>query len=368
MSFEEVIEKKKEIQNALLDYLEDESEAEMKYEIFVNNLEIEKIKEDRYKLESLLRMVNAISKNHHRNEYFNMKIDKILDHLRTDIQKYFTNPEIFDFFLLNKRALLFLIEEKILIIDEKIASRFTYHHHVVHKFCEYFFPEVKQFLEDDFIEKYVQKTEVVDDVFYKKRRIGENDTYLSEIIRKDNVVEFIIYSNKECLPLQSYIKGSIFETNGFLMDEFRKITLIGYAAFCGSIDIIKYLHINGVDLQPNIWQFAIRSENAELFRYLEENHVLPAENDFEKILKKSIKCHHNQFANYIIENLIQEKNDKYYRDIYQSSFKYRNYCFFPENIKHKNLFFNLCRFNYYTLVKLFFKQDNFDINAKIILN
>ena len=42
-----------------------------------------------------------------------------------------------------------------------------------------------------------------------------------------------------------------------------------------------------------------------------------------------------------------------------------NYCFFPEDIKYKNMFHYLCHYDYYTLVKLYLEEGNIDINATI---
>ena len=48
-----------------------------------------------------------------------------------------------------------------------------------------------------------------------------------------------------------------------------------------------------------MWIYGIHSCNAELIKYLEDNHVSPSENKYEKILEESIKCHHSQISNYI---------------------------------------------------------------------
>ena len=383
-SFKKLMQKMKEIQNTLLEFLEDETESEEKYETFVNLVEMQKIKEDKEEFKALLRLINIIGNDHHRCVNFNKKIDLILEHFRNDIQKHFSNSKIFDIFRNNKRILLFLIESKLITIDEYIASRITSDTYIYSEYCSYFLPEIKMFLTEEFIAKYknnnliLKNKDFIEGInnklpedFYEKRRTGERETYLSELIRNDDVVEFVIYVNKMCLTPQSFIEKSIFETNPLLMFN-ENITLIEYAAFFGSIGIIKNLRSKGADLPQRIWEFAIHSENAELIQYLEDNKVRLSEDYFEEILFESIKCHHNSISNYIIFNLITEKHLKYnnenvyVRNLYRCSFEYHNYCFFPKNIKYKFMLFYLCEFDYYSLVKLFLLQKNIDINATII--
>ncbi|KAK8838958.1 hypothetical protein M9Y10_032418 [Tritrichomonas musculus] len=206
--------------------------------------------------------------------------------------------------------------------------------------------------------------------FYEKRREGENDDYLCELIRNNEIKEFITFIGQANLPLDSYIKKSTFETNQHLIEN-DKISLIEYASFCGSNDIIKYMHMNRVELTPSMWIFAIHSKNAELIRYLEENHVPPPYDDYETILRESIKCHHNDISNYIIDNLMKEGDlqngikNKYDGNLYRYSVEYHNYCFFPANMKYKNMFLYLCEFVYYNLVSLYLSEGNIDINATI---
>ena len=62
---------------------------------------------------------------------------------------------------------------------------------------------------------------------------------------------------------------SIFETNSFLLER-EETSLIEYAAFFGSIQIVKYLDLNGVDLSDSLMLFAIHGKNVELNNFLEE--------------------------------------------------------------------------------------------------
>ena len=51
----------------------------------------------------------------------------------------------------------------------------------------------------------------------------------------------------------------------------KKPTLIEYAAFNGSIQIFQYLKMNKVELNEELWSYAIHSGNAQIIHLLEEN-------------------------------------------------------------------------------------------------
>lgn len=75
------------------------------------------------------------------------------------------------------------------------------------------------------------------------------------------------------MSLDGYIKISIFEKNPLLIQS-QVVTLIEYASFFGSLDIIKYIKTNkNIELPQNMWYYAINSGNAELIRYIKDNHV-----------------------------------------------------------------------------------------------
>ena len=171
------------------------------------------------------------------------------------------------------------------------------------------------------------------DNFYKKRKIGENDEEVCKLIQKDLIEEFIIYVNKNDTNLKKKIEPSVYETNSFLM--LTDVTLIEYAAFFGSSQVFKYLYKNGVPLTPSLWNYAIHGNNPELILILKEERVNAEYDLFEFSLREAIKCHHNGVANFICENLIDDKNFINYSDDYGYSdnllfysFHYYNYKFF----------------------------------------
>ena len=177
-------------------------------------------------------------------------------------------------------------------------------------YFEYFYPEIKNIFNKETINYcyrlislynnfiYELRKGIPSD-FYKKRKEGENENYLCEIIRMKKTKEFIVHINKNNLSLDSYIPKSIFETNPLFLKE-NQIKIIEYAAFFGSNEIIKYIHNEGIEIPSSIWYYAIHSGNAELIQYLEDEQIPPPENDYENSLRESIKSHHNDVSNYII--------------------------------------------------------------------
>lgn len=215
------------IQEKLLTYIEDESNDEKNYCELNNNFDEIKIREDQHRLMSFLHLLTKISNNHHRGSNFFIKIDRILQNFQDDMKKYYSNSEIFNIFKSNKRILLFLIEQRILIIDEYFVKTITNGKYINAKYPQYFSPEIKPFLNEKWFPKsdpdYNQNKWIEEinkelpDNFYENRKIGENDRFICKLIQKDSVEEFITYVNKTNYSLNSEIYSSIFETNYLLI-------------------------------------------------------------------------------------------------------------------------------------------------------
>lgn len=74
----------------------------------------------------------------------------------------------------------------------------------------------------------------------------------------------------------------------------------------------------------------------------------------EKCYLESIKCHHNDTANYFLDNFIidnkDEKCDKF-------AFRYYNNIYIPSICQEsKSIFYYLCKYNYSNLINLFLKK------------
>ena len=51
--------------------------------------------------------------------------------------------------------------------------------------------------------------------FYDKRKEGENDNQICELIRKDMITEFVVHVTGNGVSLIAKIQPSIYETNSF---------------------------------------------------------------------------------------------------------------------------------------------------------
>ena len=197
--------------------------------------------------------------------------------------------------------------------------------------------------------------------FQLKQKDGVNDDYVCTLIREDSIEEFVSYFNMSNLPLSATVKQSIFETNPLLCE--KSATLIEYSAFYGSIQIFNFMKMNGVELSPSLWIYAIHSRNPEMIHLLEELHVKPEDKTYQSCLKEAIKCHHNEIANYIQDNLLTNYNEK---NIVSYCFKFHNFATFPDNYYSNSFFYYFCKFNYLKLVKIFMKYEEIDLNSVFI--
>lgn len=371
MEIQHYLDKMRTIQTCLLEYIDSEDESE-KFYLLETELEKLKFQDNKYELESLLLLISKISNNHHRTDDFFYKIEKVLQIYKIDMKKYFTNPELFHIFKKNKRILLYLFEEKILTFDETIAKIIISGKYLLKNYPQYFTPEIQPFLNKTWFPKYNKKTnenawvnelqkELLEN-FEEKRKNGQNDNYICKLIQKDSIEEFIKYINEKSISLNSKIELSVFETNSLLLKK-NEVTLIEYALFYGSIQIIKYMENNNVEFNESSCFYAIHSNNSEIISIFINDDNKQDSYNMEKYRLKCIKCHHNEVANFIQTNFLHYSDS---HDFFKN-LKYFNFSFIQNESIDKSSFFRLCKYNYGYLVKYFMEKKNFDINAPLIL-
>ena len=76
--------------------------------------------QEKEELEAFLKIICSITNNHRRYHNLYQKEEEILFHYSVQIKQTFTNQEIFQIFKNNKRILLFLFQQKIVIPDQSI--------------------------------------------------------------------------------------------------------------------------------------------------------------------------------------------------------------------------------------------------------
>ena len=140
-----------------------------------------------------------MSNNHYRVTDFFNKIEKILLLFKDDMKKYFSNSDLFHILKSNKRLLLFLFEENIMVIDEFIVKNIINTYNIFYNsyYPQFFQPEIEPFINEEWFPKYdlnnwfEELTKELPKNFHDKRRIGENDDYICSLIQKDSIEDFI---------------------------------------------------------------------------------------------------------------------------------------------------------------------------------
>ncbi|KAK8890642.1 hypothetical protein M9Y10_035425 [Tritrichomonas musculus] len=337
MEIDIIFRKKKITYSYILDFIENSEESESKFQILYQTLEKEKLLQKKEDILSILQLLCKIANNHHRASDFINKYEKLFQYIFQNVQQTFSASEIMKVYFENKRILLLLLEKKFIqperselieIMNKKSLTKFEYSHYLYGGMKEYIEEEERKQIEREITQKYNETIES----FEEKCRNGENDSYICSLIRKDSVEEFISHVNRSNISLTSKINQSIYETNLFLIGKCP--TLIEYASFFGSIQIILYLKFNKVQMRINMWYYAVHSNNADLIHLLEENDIKPVEknNININVFKESIKCHHNDVADYIENNYITQEQRKKLKETNYELYilSNQNYHYYPD--------------------------------------
>ena len=398
MEYKKYTTEKRNLLENIHQFIDEESTLKEKLNVFIRYLQTNNYEENIVEFKLILHTINNISNNHHRYQTFLMKIKEFLKYYSEYIKKHFTDYEIFNIFQNNKLILHFLIQNKIITVNKNIANLIIqkdekeekqFHSYFVkdrekalkyfkrnttYNYCYYFFHEIQSFLREEKrtqIERELfEKHNYNSDEFENNRQIGENESYICQLIRQDSIKEFVIYINQNNIQFSSEINHSIFETNHFLLK--RNTSLIEYAAFFGSIQIFQYLQLNNSEMTSHLWLFAIHGKNPEIIQILIENNIKPEDDTYVECLQESIKCHHNDIANYIIDNLmplnIEINEENFIFNKHAFGFHYHNYEFIQNFQNYQFIFYYACLFDYFTIVKLLVSENKINLTLKIIKN
>lgn len=381
MIFSEHLDKMRAIQSKILDYIEEKNVDNFK-ELY-SFLDDINIRANEQVIFETFHLILQISNYHHHSNNFFTKIDYILRYFKENLQNLFSNYGIFSFFKSNKRILLFLIEEGIMTIDEQIANSLQYKIENWPKlFLEfkklknnkpenylkktiindnllnettltflyyYFYPELKTFID---YKDYKFPEENLE-IFNQKRKIGENDDCICQLIREDSIKEFFKYVKKNKISLFSVIKPSIYETNSFLLTR-KDTTLIEYAAFKGSIKIFKKILAQGYDIDQSIIKYALYSNNKEIIQLIFNNISI----DDAPYVKDLFITHHNKLFD------INPFNQFFNGQIILLSFNYEMILDDFLEGDNEDILAACCIFNYAEMVHILMEKEDIDINKK----
>ena len=373
---QEYLNKIRDIQDHLIELIENQFANDNDINIFTGFLQDQKISKNQHELKDFLHLILKISNHHYHPPDFYDKIEKILIFMKKEILKYFTNNQIFNIFHNNKRILLFLFEEKFIEPNRTIALTITDEKYRNLRYPEYFYPEFKtifnELIEKDRI-KYKQIEEITKEINKKypkidneKRKVGENDDFICQIIRKDSANEFIDYINRNNCLVTANINSSIYETHPYLIN--KDLTLIEYSAFFGAVQIMKYLYHQSIILSPSLWIFAIHGSNPALIHLLEENKIKPSIEVYQQCFLEAVKCHHNDLANYIESNFLLPQNPINESTIFLQAINYHNFTYFSDDATIDfDVFYALCENDYYLFVEDFLKESSLNLNLKKII-
>ncbi|KAK8854420.1 hypothetical protein M9Y10_016982 [Tritrichomonas musculus] len=345
----------KDIQKSLLDYLDNENFNEELSQSIITFFSNQKVKGSKQELKSVLYLISNIADNHHRNIHFFPKIFEIILFFRNEIKKYFTNNEIFNIFK-NKRILLFLSNEKIITFDRSSFNKMRKRKDSS-QLIRYFHKELFEFIPKDKLLDYNN--------FPKNRDENENTSQLCKIIQKDSIDDFIQFVNQNNIRLDSNVYVSLVDSNSFLFKN--DLSLIEYSAFFGSIQIFKYLFLNKVRCDRFLWQYAIHGNNFEIIHILEEMKFEFFENfNFVYLCyEEAVKCHHNEIANYFLENYLDESYSK--KNSYSFLAVFMNYYNFEfielDDLKNISIL-NAVEFDYDYFAEYLLKNNNIVLNCE----
>ena len=366
MEIQEYINQKKSLYENLLSFINDEEDSDDYFRNLLENFQAQRLDQNREELKLLLYLLLKISKNHHRTPLFFEKIQRIISHFKNSIKQFFTNSEIFNIFIHSKPILLFLISSQIIIIDETVIDLILkYKDKGQFKYCHFFYPEIQSAVEkmkDVYKEDIEEFDHFIFTNFEENRKIGENHYLICKLIREDSVEDFISYITENKINVTSKITKSIFETNSLLIKN-EETTLIEYAAFFGSFQIFQYLLLNNATVKPSIWIYAIHGKNPEIIHLLEYNNITPEDNNYDKCYIESIKCHHNDIADYISNSFFNRIENRFKN----SYFHYYNYFYFQDDLNTIDDFFLACEYDYFSIVDFFLNSKSLTLQKSDIL-
>lgn len=171
----------KQLQTTLLLFIDDDEHIEENYQNLISIIDEQKIKINKHDFILFIRILSRIIKNHNVSHDLYNKISKIIVYLEDELTQHFTNNEILDMFKGSKWILHFLIEKRILIVDEYVYTIFTSSKYKKRKYNTYFLNEIKPFLTKFVIRNMTKR---MPKNYEEKRELFKESDEIIQIIQK----------------------------------------------------------------------------------------------------------------------------------------------------------------------------------------
>ena len=363
MNFNDYISRNKSFYITFLSYIDSDTDTHENFQELITFINTYKYGESKDELRTILHIIQKISNHHKRQPGFISKIHRIILFFSDKAKQTFSNYEIFRIFRKNKLLLVFLFENKIITVDEPIV------YYLIEKNgpqnSNFFYPEIKPFLNKEGKRGKITLTvnpKVFEDDYEKNRLEGENESYICQLIRNDSIDDFIQFVNDQKINLSSSILTSLFETNPYILKN--KIVLIEYAAFFGSFKIFKYLFDCKVGLPSSLWFCAIHGQNYDIINLLDENNIEPEDLTYKSYYNESIKCHHNDIANFFQSEFIaNEEEEEDENNFVENCFINYNFEFIPNELtlNIESILELACQYDYVSIVKILLETNKIDL-------
>ena len=116
-----------------------------------------------------------------------------------------------------------------------------------------------------------------------------------------------------------------------------------------------------------MWPYAIHGKNTEIILQLEENIVQSENLSYKNCYLESIKCHHNDIANYFLTNYLSDVNSQIAKEAYLQCIKYQNFVFIQNELIGYSSLYKFCKYDYYELVYYILENNNAELNNTNVL-
>lgn len=351
-------------QESLLNYLDSPEIEDENFSVILAEIDNKQIASDCFLFEEFLYFLAHISTHHKRSPGFLDRLIKILHQFQEQLSKY-TNEQLFHFFKYCPPIIFSLQNLHMIEFDEEVNCIIS---------------------SDQFLTSCYRPTCESIENFRQIQQIGENHTYLCQLIREDDVSAFSNEIDTRSLSLASTIDQSIFETNSFLKSQ-NRITIIQYAAASGSEMIFQFLldfPETPVVLDEDIWPFAIYGQNASILDKMVENEIPFPPEIYKECILQSISCHHHQIFDWMkmkFDINFESNNDEeieipnfFINPLFKAAIQSHNFTQMQDHFNQlqindlyceetlTELFYDICSADFYFIPQILLNIPEIDVN------